>query len=191
MPLKTFVLTLVLFTVTFTTVNAQTDTTKIPHAWWLNAGFGLGTLRSLSANIGVQAELPKHWLISATFQTEFNHFGEKILGGAVHDVTINTSNVLIGRIHKQTYSLWSVSTGLSLVNMDIHDSYGVFPGAPASTQNNRYTIGIPIVVQGYVVGGQFAGIGLSGYVSLNTLQTTAGVQLQVALGRMQTHKPRF
>jgi hypothetical protein len=191
MILKTFTLTIVLLAATLTTVNAQTDTSKIPHAWWLNMGFGIGTLRSLSANIGVQAEIPKQWLISASFQTEPNHFGEKSLGGAVHDVEINSGDLLLGKIYKQTYSFWSVSAGLSLVNMDIHDSYGVFPGAPASTQNNRYTIGIPIVVQGYVVGLQCAGIGLNGYVNLNTLQTTAGFQFQVALGRIQTHKPRF
>jgi hypothetical protein len=191
MSLKTFTLTIVLLVATVTTVNAQTDTTKIPHAWWVNMGFGKGTLGSLSANVALQAEVPKHWLISASFQAEPNHVGTKNLGGAAHDVDINSGNLLFGKIYKQTYSFWSVSAGLSFVNMDINDSYGIFPGAPASTQNNRYTVGIPIVVQGYIVGLQCAGIGLNAYVNLNTLQTTAGFQVQVALGRMQTHKPKL
>ncbi len=193
MTTKPFALTILLIVFTSAMASAQTttiDTAKIPHAYWINLGFGAGTLGSLSGNLAVQAEVPKHLLITSSYQAETNHFALKSVGGGGHDVNIFTGNLLIGKVYKQPFSLYALSVGLSYIDMDIDDYYGTFLGAPPSTHSRRNTIGIPITIQGYIVGGQFAGIGINTYLNINILQTTAGVQLHAALGRIQTHKPR-
>jgi hypothetical protein len=77
---------------------------------------------------------------------------------------------------------------LGLVRVKSWESGGGIFGkeSPAVTET---TVGIPLLVQAHAIGFQAVGVGLNLYGNLNTKQSTAGIQLAIALGRIAT-RPR-
>jgi len=153
------------------------DSTKISKSYWGSVGIGASS-SGFSASFIANAELLNRWLISANVQ------GEGPLFGDGNEVT--TFNVLAGKVFKQKFCFLTLSAGLGYISVtNVSNSFNFF--SPAVT-TQRSTIGLPIVVQGYLVAFQTLGIGLSGYVNLNTIQSTAGINICIALGRLSTHK---
>jgi len=146
------------------TLSAQTtkaDTTQIPRAYWIAGGLG-GSTQGVEIMGNANAELDHNWLITGTAQIESGVFG----GGR----EVEQFNLMGGKIHKWSRSFFSYSAGLSLVYVD------------------KITVGIPVLFQIYGVAGQFIGIGINACANLNPTTPTAGLSLNIALGRIATHK---
>jgi len=177
--ISTILIVLVL-TVAFNKCFSQAgvnDTTKIRKCYWGSVGIG-GSTSGFSASINANAELSNRWIIAANVQGEGPLFGN---GNQVAEV-----NVFAGKILKQKFSFFTLSAGLGYVSIaNVTNSFNF--NSPSVT-TYRSTMGVAVSIQGFLVGFQTLGIGLSGYVNLNTIQSTAGINICVALGRLSTHK---
>jgi len=147
----------------------------IPRSYWGSLGIGTGSLGSFTFSVNANQEFSYRLLITACAQAETNAF--------FGSTTIASYGVLAGEVFKQKFSLFTVSAGLSIVN--VGTSSGFFNSVPVTSQT---TIGIPILIQGYLVGLQTVGLGLNAYANLNSIRSTLGLTLNLALGRMATHK---
>jgi hypothetical protein len=134
---------------------------QVPHAYWLAGGLG-GSSRGIELMSNANAELGHKWLVTGTAQIESAAFGS--------GEDVEQFNVLGGKIFKEKASLFSVSAGLGIVYI------------------NKATVGIPVLFQVYLVGGQFIGIGLNACANLNPTEPTAGFSINIALGRMATRR---
>lgn len=167
MKIKTIVL-LTLITFIYKTGFSQAshpDSNKVPHAYWVGGGIG-GSTEGIELMANANAELGHHWLITGTAQLE-----SYVVGGGL---TVISYNLLGGKIYKQKASLFSFSAGLGAVSFDDHPS--------------KVTVGVPVLLQTYWVIGQTFGFGLNATANLNSIQPTAGLSLNIALGRIATHK---
>jgi hypothetical protein len=187
--MKTYVLTIILFAATITASTAQTspDNSNIPHAWWGAIGIGASSLGAISGEYSINVQIPNNWLISAYIEGGTNKLGKFSDSNTYQDV-VNFS-LLAGKIARQKYTLLSVSAGLGLV--DVRTGTGSYSLGTPYTNKDQYTVGVPIILQTYLVGLQACGIGLNANFNINTIKPTANINLCFALGRMQTHKPRF
>ena len=162
------------------------DSLRVPKSYWVVAGGGLSTLGSVSATLIANAEIQNNILLSGSWIGETN---VRILDSrASHNVDVSSYNALAGKVYKQRHSLISFSAGLGLVRVKSWDSGGGVFGkvSPAVTET---TVGIPLLIQAHAIGFQAVGVGLNIYGNLNMKQSTAGVHLNIALGRMTT-RPR-
>jgi hypothetical protein len=161
------------------------DSTGIRKSYWIAGRVGLSTLGSVSGMLVANAEIKNHILISASTTGETNGILDF---SATHSVDVSSFNMLAGKIYKQRHSLISFSAGLGLVKIDTHDSEpGIF--GKVYPESSETTIGIPLLIQAYAIGFQTIGVGLNLYGNLNTKQSTAGIQVCLALGRIAT-RPR-
>jgi len=212
--MKKYVLFIVLFGVVCQSVNAQnpampidtvkrvkinaTDTTSrdtagiknnnrivsaIPRCYWGSFGFGPSSLGAFSGSFNANAELANRVLVTAGVQGETKAF-------LSNSAEVDSYNILVGKIFKKKFSLLSVSVGLSLVDVVNTTGYDLFSSQPP-VKTDQYTIGIPILIQGYLVAFQTVSLGFNGYINLNTINTTAGIMVSVAIGRMATHTKRI
>ena len=179
---------------------AKPDTIKQnPKSYWGTFGFGASTI-DYAFTAALNAELSGNYVVSASAQAEFNRFEINILGPASGDFTyVYNYDLLFGKIFKQRISFFTISAGLGVINYTsytdsvyvISQGSGLFNstyGAVTINQRNRYALNIPILLQGYLVIAKPVAIGFSGYVNLNRVHTTAGITLNIALGRMTTRK---
>jgi hypothetical protein len=160
------------------------DTSKIPRCYWMALGLGASSLGSLSGTINANAEISNRWLLTANVGIEQNTF---LNLSSSPNVQVTTFNILAGKIYKKKISFIALSAGLALVNVYTYNNAGLFGEAPVH-KLNQYTVGVPLLIQGHVIRAQAVGIGLSGYVNLNTIQTTAGLNICLVFGRIATHK---
>jgi hypothetical protein len=129
--------------------------------------------------LGANAEIKNNILISANLIGETN---QTFMSRPRHIVDLTSFNALAGKIYKQRNSLISFSAGLGLVRVDRND-LDLFS---KKTEISETTVGIPLSIQAYAIGFQTIGVGLNLYGNLNTKQSTAGIHLSVALGRIAT-----
>jgi len=171
-----------------TALAQQSDNTKIPNAYWASFGAGASSLGALSGMYSVNVQIPHNWLVTVDLDGGANRSGKTY--DTNYSQSVISFNILAGKMARQKFSLFTLSAGLGLV--DVHTGLGSYGLQDAPYINkDQYTLGIPIVIQGYLVGLQAFGIGFSGNINLNTIKPTAGINLSFALGRMQTHTPRF
>ena len=149
---------------------------------------GQSSVGGLSGTLNINAQIPNNWLLTLGLDVGGDRFGTQYSDNNISK-TVGSYNVLIGKIARQKYSIVSVSAGLGLV--EIETGAGSYYTQTPFTNTRQYTVGIPIVFQTYLVGLQAVGLGISGNINLNTVKTTAGINLCFALGRMQTHKPIY
>jgi hypothetical protein len=154
------------------------DSTKIPKSYWGSLGVGQSSLGAFAGKLDANAEFANRLLVTASFQGETN----SILGGT----QLASYNLLLGKIFKQRISMFTLSAGIGLVNVTTK-SFNLFSTEP-SVSTSQTGIGLPIVIQGYLVAGQTVGFGVSGYLNLNTVKTTAGITFSLAIGHLATHK---
>jgi 3-deoxy-D-arabino-heptulosonate 7-phosphate (DAHP) synthase len=163
--------------------SISTDSITIPRSYWVSGGVGLSTLGSASAGLVANAEIKNRILISAGWIGETS---EKILDFSTnHSVNVSSFNALAGKIYKQRNSLISFSAGLGLVRLETRDTGGARVSSVTET-----TIGIPLLVQAHAIGFQAIGVGLNLYGNLNMKQSTTGIHLSIALGRIATRQKR-
>jgi hypothetical protein len=169
------------------------DTTKttyhVPKAYWGNLGFGASSLGAFSGALYLNAQITNKLLITAGGQAETND-SNFIDFGPARQTNLGTANILIGSITKGQYALFTFSAGVSYVDLNTKNLTGFFSSTPSSS-TDQYSVGVPLLVQGYWVIGQCLGFGGSLYANINTLQSTVGFTVNLAFGRMQTHKPRY
>jgi len=173
-----------------THLNAYSqDTTKnrsnIPRCYFIGFGVGGSSLGSFSAMLNANIEIKNQWLLGVNIQGESNT--ALFDGHKGNEADVNTASFLIGKIYKQPNRFVTLSTGLSFVEVYTRDNNGGIFGS-ITNKRTRHTIGIPLAVQGYLAGFKTLGIGLSGYVNLNTIKTTAGFSVNFALGHMPTQR---
>ncbi len=176
----------------FTTASAQVstkdstnkDAAQIPRCYWAGFGLGASTLGALAGNVNVNAEISNQWIITANAEIEANRF---LNFSSSPNVQVTTYNVLAGKIYKGKISFFTLSAGIGLVDVYTYNNPGLFSDAPVH-KSDQYTVGVPLLIQWYVIRFQAVGIGLSGYANLNTIQTTAGFNISVVFGRIATHK---
>jgi hypothetical protein len=167
MKITTFtLLVIMLFTVTDSLAQvANTDTTAIPHAYWVGGGIGLSS-QGIELMANANAELSNKWLITAAAQIESGVFNGP--------ETVTPYSLLVGKVFKRKSSLFAVSAGLSAVSVDDHPS--------------KVTIGLPVILQTYAVVLQTFGVGLNLTANLNSYQPTVGFSINIGLGYMATHR---
>jgi len=156
----------------------QSDTAKMPNGYWGSLGLGETSLGFFTGRADANAELSDGYLIAGSAQVE----SSSVFGGT----EVDSYDILFGKIFKQGISMFTLSAGLGLVNVTTKSST-LFSTAPQVT-TSQTGIGLPIVIQGYLVAGQTFGFGVSGFLNLNTVKTTAGVMFSLAIGRLATHK---
>jgi hypothetical protein len=179
--------TILLLAVTSTRSFAQEsrrDSAKTPKSYWATFGLGYSSLGALAFHLDANAEAWNKCVITANLQTEVSDLFGK---AASNNFQVNTYNLLAGKIFKQKVTFITVSAGLGIVDVITYNGYdkGFFDFVKTS-QNSQFTVGVPIIVQWYGVVTEVVGFGINGYVNLNTVRTTAGFTINIALGRMTT-----
>ncbi|MDB5123392.1 MAG: hypothetical protein JWP94_1521 [Mucilaginibacter sp.] len=163
------------------------DSTDIRRSLWGASGLGGSSLGALSFMANGNAEIQHHWLLSVSAQAESSTFFNLT---AKPTTGVNTYGVLAGKIIKPRFAFFTISAGAALVNVYTHTNPGLFGTGP-QTRTSRYTIGFPILLQGYGVLFRALGVGLSGYVNINSVKTTSGIHMSMAVGRLTTRKNRY
>lgn len=163
---------------------AKADSITARRNYWGSIGFGPSSLGFAGLNLDVNAQISKHWVVSAEFQGELQSFRLSNDPSA----ELNTFNVFAGNIFKQRSSFITVSAGLGLADYYSSSSSDVF--APAATFHDQYAINVPITAQIYFVPVTPFAVSIGAYVNLNKLKTTAGITGKFAFGRMSTHNTR-
>ena len=139
----------------------------------------MSALGSVSAMLGANAEVKNRLVVSLNWTGETSSVLDFT---AKHVVDVNSFNILAGKIYKQRNSLMSFSAGLGLARVHTFDSRN---GAASYTET---TVGLPLSIQAYAIGFQAVGAGLNLYANLNTKQSTAGIHVSLALGRISTRQ---
>lgn len=174
------------------TSTAQ-DTTKskkkIPGAFWGEFGAGTSSIGGFSGIFYGNAQITQKLVLTGGLQGESNQSAALLNFSARHEVDLNSISLFIGKIYKQEYSMFIISAGLSYVQYQDKNLYGLFAATPDVIQT-RYTVGVPILIRGYWVLGQCVGLGAGVYGNFNSQQSTGGATLLLAFGQIQTHQPR-
>jgi hypothetical protein len=157
--------------------RALDDNSKILKCYWGSFDTGTSSNEGTCFNINGNAELPRRQLIAFDAQLEPK---SSLLG---YGTDVASVGVLYGHIFKDNYALYTISGGIGMVWVDT-SSEGMYT-SNFSSQNG---VCVPIVIRAYLVMGQFFGLGLGAYVNINSIQTTAGVNVSFAFGRLTTHE---
>ena len=191
MAIKTILLyaLLIVGAATCTAQDTAKNKTKIPGAFWGEFGAGTSSIGGFSGIFYGNAQINQKLVLTGGLQGESNQSAALLNFSARHEVDLNSISLFIGKIYKQEYSMFIISAGLSYVQYQQITTYGLFSATPDVNQS-RYTVGVPILIRGYWVLGQCVGLGAGVYGNFNTQQSSGGVSLLLAFGRIQTHKPR-
>lgn len=156
---------------------------NVPNSYWLDLGAGKSSSGFATVVWDANAQVSANWFITGRLQGELNNISSV---GFSHGTGIYAYDLLAGRMLNQKFGLLILSAGLGLVHIISN------VGAPRSGFNNLttniQTAGVPILIQSYLVSMHTFGLGLSGYVNLNTVRCTAGVTLNLAIGQFQSGK---
>jgi len=162
--------------------TTRVDSINLKRNYWGSIGAGPTTLGAVGLNADVNAEISDHWFISTEGQVETQTF-LNLFGS---NVGVATLNVLAGKIFKQRVTFITVSAGLGLVDVNTYNSGGLFSNTPPTSQT-QYAFNVPIEVQVYFVPVTPFAVGVGAYLNLNAINTTAGITVRLAFGRMSTH----
>jgi hypothetical protein len=162
--------------------TTATDSVNLKPNYWGSIGGGPTTLGAVGLNADVNAEISDHWFISTEGQVETQTF-LNLFGSNVSTATLN---VLAWKIFKQRLTFITVSAGLGLVDLNTFSSGGLFSTTP-STSQDQYALNVPIEVNVYFVPVTPFAVGVGAYLNLNAINTTAGITVRLAFGRMSTH----
>jgi hypothetical protein len=155
------------------------DSLGSPSSIWTSFGLGANSTVDSWGRFDVNVEIPHRWLLTGNVA---KNIGEHLGIGPDHITNHTTTDLLLGKLYKHNNYLFSASAGLGLVHFNNYDTDGT-PGSHLN-QSIQNTIGIPVLVQGYLVGYQTMAVGIGGYANFNTVRTEAGITLSIAFGRM-------
>jgi len=157
--------------------RALDDQVIIPRCCWGSLGAGGNTAGDGAFSVNVNEEFAQKLLVTESLQLETNGF--------LASTSVVNYSVLAGKIFKRKFSMFTLSAGLSYVTMTV--SPGLFSDTPAIHQS---TVGIPVLIQAYLVALQTFGLGINAYANLNSVKTTAGITLSIAIGALATHESK-
>ena len=179
--------------------DTTTNKTDIPYAYWVDLGFGTTSLTGAGKFVYGNAQITKNILITGGLQVDTDQplsqpatvpgwFGFSV--APYTETDLYSASVLIGKIKKYEYSMWTVSAGLAYTTYQ--QSYHQNPGVADNpvTLFSKDGIGIPVLVRAYLVMGQCFGLGVGLHANFNTVKSTGGLDLIFSFGRIQTHYPR-
>jgi hypothetical protein len=134
---------------------------------WLGAGLGSSGSHAGAGGAALMGEL--------VYQTGAHHFGVRALGVADiigHGDSFGEVGVLYGRSAKRTWGHSAISAGLAWTHLD----------SCSDTGGGCSTVGVPVV--GEVAARLFSimGVGVQGFVNLNTKDVYRGFVLFIQLG---------
>ncbi|MBW4889797.1 hypothetical protein KXQ82_08720 [Mucilaginibacter sp. HMF5004] len=163
-----------------TRAQAQSDDTT-QRSYWASVGYGAGTFAENQTEFTVATELKNNWVLAGNVQAELDARKSYV---QMHVAEVSTYNLLAGKLHHLKTSFFTTSVGLGVVHRNSFDTNGTQGVQLNETDEN--TIGVPITVQGFILPLKWLGLGLSAYVNLNTVQTIAGINFSIAIGKMGT-----
>jgi hypothetical protein len=136
--------------------RALDDMAIIPRCIWGAFGPGIDNISSKNFNTAISGslELSKKQLVSVDVRGNW-----AVLAGT----STTAVSFLYGGIIKQHSSFLTISTGVSIIN--VNQSYFNLFAAPTPSTSTT-DLGLPIIVQGYFVVGQHVGFGVSAYFIL-------------------------
>lgn len=153
--------------------------------YWADIEAGSCTLGSLALGVDLHGEVPRHWLLTAGVHDESStflfdgHYGQQY--------ELITYQALVGKIIKGRACLLTASAGLALLRTHSYVDGGLF--MLITDDRRQTTVGVPVQVQGYLVGLQKFGLGLTATLNLNAVQTSASLGLALAVGHLPTRRP--
>ncbi len=155
--------------------RALDDNDKIEKCSWFAFGFGPSTGPSNdSSDVFLNGNLELYGKSLVTADIRINP--------AIFGTDVENYSILLGKITKQKFSFFTASAGISFVSS--HTTY-LFS---SRNNSNEAGIGIPILLQGYVVAAQAVGLGINVYANINTIGSSAGISFCLAFGRLSTHE---
>ena len=187
--------------------SAAQDTARskvnIPHAYWVDLGIGSSTLGGGGSLIYGNAQITKNIVITGGFHFETDQTSSSKAFDfspypAYKETNLSSTSLLIGKINKGEGAMYVISAGISYVEHAdrYHSAFGGFSfgsssagGSGAVDTQTKYTIGLPVLIRGYLVIGQCVGLGLGIHGNFNKEQCTGGVDLILSFGQIQTHPP--
>jgi hypothetical protein len=178
--------------------HATADSVKLPKSYWATLGVGGSSLGSLTGAATANAEVWNKTMVTIGSQAEVNNL--KLVGPPPGNyISLTNQNLLFGKVFKQKLTFIAASIGVGVINVVSytdstyfvsHNQNGFLDLSNYNTvkthQKNQKAINIPILVQGYILVAEPVGFGFNAYLNLNKLRTTAGVTINIALGRMTT-----
>jgi len=156
---------------------------NIPNSYWLDLGAGISSSGYGTVVWDANVEVSQNWFITGRLQGELNNFSSF---GFNRGAGLYAYDLLMGKMLNQRFGPLILSAGVGLVDI-------VSPGGgPGSGYNNSttniQTVGVPILIQSYLVSLHTFGLGVSGYINLNTVRCTAGVTVNLAIGQIEAYK---
>jgi hypothetical protein len=173
----------------FNDASAQitpTDSIKLRRSFWIELGIGGSSLGSGAIAGSTHVEFKNHLLMSFSAQAEVNR---SLNFSSYPTKQVSTYNLLAGRIVNQHFGVLAISGGLGFVNYHTSTSNDLFSSA-ATIEKDNNSVNFPILVQENFELGRVIDLGISGYANLNTVQTTAGISVNLIFGRLVTLKKR-
>ena len=115
------------------------DTAKERKTFWLASSLGYSSLGSLSASLNANIEIGNHYVLTCQVQREFDNL---VIFGTDRPSTkyVNTNSLLIGKLHNQNSTFYSISSGLSMVNVDARKGTEV-RGMKSRVAEMRFALG--------------------------------------------------
>ncbi|MBW4889799.1 hypothetical protein KXQ82_08730 [Mucilaginibacter sp. HMF5004] len=158
------------------------DSLRTPSSLWLSFGVGSNSITDAWGRFDMNVEIAHRWLLTGNVA---GSIAEHIINVPTHVARHGTADLLFGRLYKKGQCLFSASAGLGLTHFNSYDTDGTGSYLNQHIQN---TIGIPVLVQGYLVGFNTLGVGIGGYANFNTVRNEVGLSLSFAFGKMVTVK---
>jgi hypothetical protein len=159
---------------------ARTDSTR---SFWVTGAVGIARLPSstgsgaLTAALGADAQRG-----SATGSVRWHSLGNGVGGSEIRAVS------LLGGMASTTNGagFWAISGGVSgLRQRECTAGCGLFADVPRQTGPARSGVGVIVAGDGALRIGDHAGasLGFTGFMSLNTRQSFAGIALEIEIGQ--------
>lgn len=157
------------------------DTPNRPRYYWFTGGLGIGTQRSIVVIGALNAEVTHNMILTADAGFHTNDFPFK----EGTRLAIASYNLMAGRMFTTSRLLFNVSAGIGYSRGYIaYYSWSNLSASTLSSKKTKGSVNFPIAFQGYFTPLRFLGIGLGGFINLNSIKTTGGVTLSYALGRV-------
>jgi hypothetical protein len=160
--------------------------TNIPVSYWLDLGAGKSSSGFSSVVWDVNAKISDSWFITGRLQGELNSFSSF---GFKRGAGIYAYDLLAGRLLNQKFWFIIVSAGFGLV--DVVSSATTYNGVYNNSITTIQTVGVPILIQSYLASLQTVDFGICGYINLNTVRCTAGITLNLAIGRIGINNKNY
>ena len=158
---------------------------NVPNSYWLDLGAGKSTSGYGAFVWDANVQISDSWFITGRLQGELNSFSSF---GFNRGTGLYAYDLLAGKILNQKFGPLILSAGVGLV--DIVSSVGGPGSGYSNSTTNVQTVGVPILIQSYLVSLHTFGLGVSGYIHLNTVRCTGGVTLNLAIGQIDINNKK-